>query len=93
MEGGEALVRGGVSLALRFGLSPLIVWLAVVAFGTSLPELLVSVQAALSGSPDIAVGNVVGSNIANILLILGATAVIAPITMAFKTVSRDLVVI
>jgi cation:H+ antiporter len=90
--GGEALVRGGVSLALRFGLSPLIVGLTVVAFGTSLPELLVSVQAALSGSPDIAVGNVVGSNIANILLILGATAVIAPITMAFKTVSRDLVV-
>jgi cation:H+ antiporter len=89
--GGEALVRGGVSLALRFGLSPLIVGLTVVAFGTSLPELLVSVQAALSGSPDIAVGNVVGSNIANILLILGATAVIAPITMAFKTVSRDLV--
>lgn len=89
--GGEALVRGGVSLALRFGLSPLIVGLTVVAFGTSLPELLVSVQAALSGSPDIAVGNVVGSNIANILLILGATAVIAPITMAFKTVSRDLI--
>ena len=90
--GGEALVRGGVSLALRFGLSPLIVGLTVVAFGTSLPELLVSVQAALSGSPDIAVGNVVGSNIANILLILGATAVIAPITMAFKTVSRDLMI-
>ncbi|MDF1748327.1 MAG: calcium/sodium antiporter [Alphaproteobacteria bacterium] len=88
--GGEALVRGGVSLALRFGMSPLIVGLTIVAFGTSLPELLVSVQAAISGAPDIAIGNVVGSNIANILLILGATALIAPITMSFKEISRDL---
>ena len=77
--GGEVLVRGAVALALRLGIAPVIVGLTVVAFGTSAPELIVSVAAALGGRPGIALGNVVGSNIANILLILGATAVIAPV--------------
>jgi cation:H+ antiporter len=71
--GGEALVRGSVSIARRMSIPPLIIGLTVVGFGTSTPELLVSVQAALRGAPDIAIGNIVGSNIANILLIVGVT--------------------
>lgn len=90
--GGEVLVNGAVSLASRLGVSPLIVGLTVVGFGTSAPELLVSLEAALGGQPDIAVGNVVGSNIANILLILGAAAVIYPIRCAPQVVFRDGVV-
>lgn len=77
--GGEFLVRGAVALSLRLGLPALIVGLTVVAFGTSAPELIVSVAAVLNGSPDIAMGNVVGSNIANILLVLGLPAIIAGI--------------
>ena len=78
--GGEALVRGSVQIAERLGLSKLIIGLAVVGFGTSAPELLVSLNAALNGTPDIAVGNVVGSNIANVLLIIGVAATILPIS-------------
>jgi cation:H+ antiporter len=74
--GGEALVRGSVNIARRMAISPLVIGLTVVGFGTSTPELLVSVQAALSGVPDIAVGNIIGSNIANILLIVGLTALV-----------------
>lgn len=79
--GGDWVVRGAASLALRLGLSPLAVGLTVVSMGTSAPELVVSLNAALSGANDIAVGNVVGSNIANLGLILGATAMLrgAPI--------------
>ena len=77
--GGDALVRGAVALSLRLGITPLVVGLTVVAFGTSAPEMLVSLMAALSGSTDIALGNVVGSNIANVLVILGATALVAPV--------------
>jgi len=77
--GGEYLVRGAVALALRLGIAPVIVGLTVLAFGTSAPELIVSVAAAARGAPGIALGNVIGSNIANILLILGATALIAPV--------------
>ena len=77
--GGDFLVRGAVALALRLGVAPVIVGLTVLAFGTSAPELIVSVAAAVGGQPGIALGNVVGSNIANILLILGATALIAPV--------------
>ncbi|MDP3340176.1 calcium/sodium antiporter [Frigidibacter sp.] len=90
--GGEFLVRGAVGIARKFGLSPLVIGLTVVGFGTSMPELLVSVQAALGGTPAIAMGNVVGSNIANILLILGVAAVIAPISVAFGPLRRDLAV-
>lgn len=90
--GGEALVRGAAAISVRLGVPPMIIGLTVVGFGTSMPELLVSVQAALKGSSDIAVGNVVGSNIANILLILGIAAIIFPITTAISSVKRDLVV-
>ncbi len=74
---GDALVRGAVNLALRLGIPALIVSLTIVAFGTSAPELLISVQAILDGVPSIAVGNVVGSNTANILLVLGIPALFA----------------
>ena len=88
--GGESVVRGSVALAQRLGVSPLIIGLTIVGFGTSLPEMVVSVNAALVGSPGLAVGNVVGSNIANILLILGVAAVIAPIAVHPGAVKRDL---
>ena len=90
--GGEAVVRGSVALAQRLGVSPLIVGLTIVGFGTSLPELVVSVNAALAGSPGLAVGNVIGSNIANILLILGVAALIAPFSMHPASVRRDALV-
>ncbi len=76
--GAEMLIRGAVSLGERFGLSPLVIGLTVVAFGTSAPELVVSVDAALAGYGGIAIGNVVGSNICNLALILGAVAVLRP---------------
>ena len=83
------LVRGAVGLARRLGVSTLLIALSVVAFGTSTPELVVCLDAALGGVPDIATGNVVGSNIANILLILGTAAVITPIAVASRTIWRD----
>ena len=79
VAGGDLLVKGAVGLSLRLGMTPLVVGLTVVAFGTSAPELLVSVSAALRGSSGIAMGNVVGSNIANVLVILGVTALISVI--------------
>ncbi|MCW4352848.1 calcium/sodium antiporter [Hoyosella sp. YIM 151337] len=88
--GGETLVRGASSLARIFGMSPLIVGLTVVAFATSTPELAVSAGAALSGYPGIAVGNVVGSNIANILLIVGLTALLAPLIVKSRIVRADI---
>jgi cation:H+ antiporter len=87
--GGEALVRGSVGIARRMAIPPLLIGLTVVGFGTSTPELLVSVQAALRGVPDIAVGNIVGSNIANILLIIGVTSLIWPIRVSGATLRRD----
>lgn len=87
--GGELLVRGAVQLAERLGVSPLLVGLTIVGFGTSLPELVASVQAALAGSPGIAVGNIVGSNIANTLLILGLAALIHPIAVGSTALARD----
>lgn len=88
--GAEFLVRGASALALRLGISPLVVGLTVVAFGTSAPELIVSVQAALSGSGGIAVGNVVGSNIANVALILGVAALIRPLRVEAQLVRFDM---
>lgn len=88
--GGELLVRGAAGLALRFGLSPLAIGLTVVAFGTSAPELLVSLDAAFSGANDISVGNVVGSNIANIALILGIAAVLRPMIVESRVLGVDL---
>ncbi len=78
---GDALVRGAIALSLRLSLSIALISSTVVAFGTSAPELVISVQAALEGSPDIALGNVVGSNVANVLLVLGVPAMIVPIAM------------
>ena len=87
--GGEALVRGAVATATRLGLSPLFIGIVLVGFGTSSPELVTSLQAAFAGSPGIAVGNVVGSNIANILLILGVGALLLPIICEPKAFYRD----
>lgn len=87
--GGELLVRGAVGMAARLGISPLLAGLTIVGFGTSAPELATSVQAALSGSPGIAMGNVVGSNIANILLVLGLSALILPLTVNPASFQRD----
>jgi cation:H+ antiporter len=87
--GGELLVRGSVRVAESLGVSPLLIGLTLVGFGTSTPELVTSVQAALIGSPGIAVGNIVGSNLANILLILGASAVIFPIAVQSQALKRD----
>jgi cation:H+ antiporter len=87
--GGEFIVRGAVGLALLLGVSKVIVGLTIVAAGTSAPEFVVSLNAALNDSADIAMGNVVGSNIANILLILGAVAVLKPIAASRVTVVRD----
>jgi cation:H+ antiporter len=79
LVGGDILVRGAVSLAKHLGVSPLVIGLTIVAYGTSAPELFVSLDALLSGAPGITVGNAVGSNIANILLIIGCGALIAPL--------------
>lgn len=87
--GAEGLVRGGVGLSRRLGVSPLLVGVTVVAWGTSTPELVVSVEAALKGLSGIAVGNIVGSNVANILLILGVAAVISPIAVRPEAIRRD----
>lgn len=87
--GGEALVRGAVGIAARLGMSSFLIGLTVVGFGTSMPELLVSVDAAWRGVPDIAVGNIVGSNIANILLILGCAALLRPVAITGDTLRRD----
>lgn len=87
--GAELLVRGASRVAVAAGISPLVVGLTVVAYGTSAPELAVSVQSSYTGAVDIAVGNVVGSNIANVLLILGLSAAIAPLIVAAQLVQKD----
>jgi cation:H+ antiporter len=87
--GGEMLVRGAVDTARRMGVSPLLIGLTLVGFGTSTPELVTSLQAAFEGSPGIAVGNVVGSNIANILIILAFAAVIATVPATGNSLRRD----
>jgi len=87
--GGDYFVKGSSNLAFRLKLSPLVVGLTIVAFGTSAPELLISIQAALSGSPDIATGNVIGSNICNLSLILGITAIITPVILNKNSLRID----
>jgi cation:H+ antiporter len=89
MFSGDFLVRGSVSLAGHFKVSKLVIGVVVVSFGTSAPELVVSLDAAISGHPDIAIGNVVGSNIANIALVLGLTAIILPIKVKKKAIHFD----
>lgn len=91
--GAEFLVRGAVALAQRIGISPLLVGMTIVAAGTSAPELVVSVDAALAGAPGIALGNVIGSNICNVLLILGLAAVLKPVSVNPREVRRDLKVL
>jgi cation:H+ antiporter len=87
--GGELLVRGAVQVATGLGVSPLVIGLTLVGFGTSTPELVTSVQAALSNAPGIAYGNIVGSNIANVLLILGVATLISPMTVISTALKRD----
>lgn len=89
MRGGDWTIEGAVFVAERAGISKMLIGFTVVAAGTSLPELLVSVNANLSGSPAIALGNVMGSNIANILLILGATAILQPVITSRRGILRD----
>jgi cation:H+ antiporter len=92
VAGAELLVRGASKLALSFGISPLVVGLTVVAFGTSAPELAVSVQSAWSGQVDIALGNVVGSNIFNVLFILGGSALIVPLVVHQQIIRQEVLV-
>jgi cation:H+ antiporter len=89
VAGAELLVRGAARLAARFGISPLIIGLTIVAFGTSAPEMAVSVQSAFAGQGDIAVGNVVGSNIFNVLFILGLSALITPMLVSRQLIRFD----
>ncbi len=86
---GEYLVRGAVGIAQKLNVAPMVIGLTVVAFGTSAPELLVSLNAAYAGTPEIAIGNVVGSNIANISFILGITAIIFPLAVERGTLRTD----
>lgn len=88
--GGEFLVRGSSSLARVFGISPFVVGLTVVAFGTSAPELIVNIFAAVKGNTDIAIGNILGSNIANILLILGCAGLVYPLAVKSNTVWKEI---
>ncbi|MDH4321490.1 MAG: calcium/sodium antiporter [Desulfobulbaceae bacterium] len=90
LGGGELLVRGASALAKAVGVSPLIIGLTVVAFGTSAPELAVNMIAALNGSGDISFGNIIGSNIANIGLILGVAALIKPLEIHSSVINREL---
>ncbi|MFO7542504.1 MAG: calcium/sodium antiporter [Thiobacillus sp.] len=89
VAGADLLVRGASRLALRFGISPLVIGLTVVAFGTSAPELAVSVQSGLAGQSGIAVGNIVGSNIFNVLAVLGIAALIAPLVVSQQLIRLD----
>lgn len=89
VSGGEFLVRGASSIALRVQISPLVIGLTIVAFGTSAPELFISVQSAMQGSPDLAMGNVVGSNICNLALVLGVTAIIFPVPVQNDSIRID----
>ena len=88
--GAEWLVRGSINIANKFKISQLVIGLTIVAFGTSTPELSVSISSAMEGLPDVALGNVVGSNIANIGLILGLSAIITPILVTKSTIRKEI---
>lgn len=90
IKGADMLVDGAASLAKKFNISNLVIGLTVVSFGTSAPELVVNVIASISGNTDIAVGNILGSNIANILLILGISSIIYPLTVHKNTVKKEI---
>jgi len=89
VAGAEVMVRGAAEIAMRFGIPPVVIGLTVVAFGTSAPELAVAIKASIAGQADIALGNVVGSNILNILLILGLAAIITPLIVGSRIVRID----
>lgn len=89
VAGAEALVRGASKLAAAFGISPLVIGLTVVAFGTSAPEMAVSTVSSLGGQANIALGNVIGSNIFNILMILGLSALVTPLTISLQLIRLD----
>lgn len=91
IRGGDWTIDSAVFVATRYGLSKMVVGFTIVAFGTSLPELVVSVLANLQGSPGIAIGNVMGSNIANILMVLGITSMLVPLVVHVKAVLRDMI--
>lgn len=90
IAGAEALVRGSSSLAKHFGISEIVIGLTIVAFGTSAPELIVNLFSAYRGSADIAIGNIIGSNIANVWLVLGVAAIIFPLTVKENTVWKEI---
>lgn len=90
-KGGDWTIESAVFIAKRLGVSPLVIGFTIVAFGTSLPELLVSLNANMTGSPGIAIGNVIGSNIANILLVIGVTAMFATLVVVPKRLLRDII--
>ncbi|WPZ36674.1 calcium/sodium antiporter [Thalassobaculum sp. OXR-137] len=89
LVGAETMIRGAVAIARRLNISPHVIGLTVIAFGTSAPELFVSLKAAMNGSPGIAIGNVIGSNIANILLMIGTVGVISPFVCGGAPLRRD----
>src|SRR3989344_9081324 len=90
IKGADVLVEGASSFAKKFGISALVIGLTIVAFGTSAPELIVNLFASIQGNTDIAIGNILGSNIANILLILGISAVIYPLAIQKGTVFKEI---
>ena len=91
--GAEWLVKGSAEIAIKFGISPLVVGLTVVAFGTSAPELLVCLQANFHGKGDLAIGNIVGSNICNIAMVLGASAIIFPLSIHLQILKREMAIL
>ena len=93
LAGGEIVVRAAVRLATRLGISPLVIGITIVGIGTALPEMVVCVDAAISGSPGLSLGNVIGSNIANAMLVLGVAAVICPVAVGVQAIRRDSVVL
>lgn len=90
IKGADYLVSGASSLAFKLGVAPLVIGLTIVAFGTSAPELIVNLMASISGNTDIAIGNILGSNIVNILIILGVSAIIYPITVQKSTIWKEI---
>lgn len=88
--GAEGLVRGASSMAFKLSIPPIVIGLTIVAFGTSAPELVVNILSAMKGSPNLAIGNIIGSNIANILLILGISALILPLSLKKNTVWKEI---
>ena len=89
LVGAELVVRGGAGLAAGLGIRPMVIGLTVVSLGTSLPELAIGIDAAVTGNPDLAVGNIVGTNLVNILFILGVSALIRPIAFERRTLRFD----